>query len=507
MRSINGDEGQERISRRGFNGAAGDWQTRARWLTLCAMRKTQMFAALAATALPLLVPAPGFAQGRPTPPQAPAVDPSVAALRDAALKDDVAYDIIEGLTTEVGPRPAGTEAEARARDWAVKKLTALGFKNVHIETTSMSVWRRGEETAEVISPFPQKLRLAALGGSGATPPEGLTAEIVYFPTFADLQRAPDGSLTGKIAFVSNAMVATQDGSSYGAFGPARFVGPGVAAKKGAAAIIVRSIGSDHGRGPHTGQTNFPKGVAAIPAAALSTSDADNLSRMVARGKPITLHLVLTPRQTGMHDTGNVIADVPGTDPTAGIVLIGGHLDSWDLGTGALDDAAGVAITAAAAKRLLDGPAPRRTIRVVWFGDEETGGTGAAAYFAAHQGERHVLAAESDFGADRVWRVEFNLPDSAKPVGDRVAAALAPLGIVRGTALGGDGADIAPLIKSGVAGIDLNQTGTRYFDYHHTPEDTLERVDPEQLRQNVAAWTAMLAVTANAPEDIGPVKPK
>ena len=467
------------------------------------MRKTALLAALAATALPFSA----FAQGRPAPAPAPAVSAEVAALRDAALKDDVAYDIVEGLTTEVGPRLAGTEAEARARDWAVQRLTALGFKNVRIETTPMSVWVRGVETGEVVAPFPQKLHLTALGGSGATPPEGITAEIVYFPSFADLQRAPEGSLKGKIAFVSNAMVATQDGSSYGQFGAARFVGPGIAAQKGAIAMVIRSIGSDHGRGPHTGQTNFPKGVAPIPAAALSTSDADNLSRMVARGQPIKLHLVLTPRETGQHDTGNVIAEVPGTDPNAGLIVIGGHLDSWDLGTGAIDDASGVAITAAAAKRLLDGPAPRRTIRVVWFGDEETGGAGAAAYFAAHKNERHDLVAESDFGADRIWRVEFNLPDSAKPAGDRVAAALAPLGIVRGTALGGDGADIALLVKSGVAAIDLNQSGTRYFDYHHTPEDTLERIDPEQLRQNVAAWTAMLAVIANAPEEIGTTKAK
>ncbi len=466
------------------------------------MTKKLMLAALAASALPL----PALAQ-RAAPPPAPAVDGQVAALRDAALKDDVAYDIVEGLTTEVGPRLAGTEAEARARRWGLAKLTALGFKNVRVETTMMQTWVRGVETAEVVSPFPQKLRLTALGGSGATPADGITAEIVYFPSFADLQRAPEGSLKGKIAFVSNAMVATQDGSSYGAFGPARFVGPNIAAKKGAIAIVIRSIGSDHGRGPHTGQTNFAKDVTPIPAAALSTSDADNLSRMVKRGQPIKLHLTLTPRDIGMTETGNVIAEVPGTDPAAGIIVIGGHLDSWDLGTGAIDDASGVAITTAAAKRLLDGPAPRRTIRVVWFGDEETGGAGAAAYFAAHKGERHVLAAESDFGADRVWRVEFNLPDAAKAVGDRVAASLAPLGIVRGTAIGGDGADISPLVKAGVAAIDLNQSGQRYFDYHHTPEDTLDRIDPEQLRQNVAAWTAMLAVTANAPEEIGVVTPK
>lgn len=465
-----------------------------------------LLAASAAFALPFALAAPATAQ-RAAPPPAPALDPQVAVLRDAALRDEVAYDIVEGLTTEIGPRMAGTEAEARARAWGLARMKALGFKNVRIETAMMRTWVRGVETGEVISPFPQKLRLTALGGSGATPADGITAEIVYFSSFADLQRAPDGSLKGKIAFVSNAMVATQDGSSYGTFGAARFVGPNLAAKKGAVAMVIRSIGSDHGRGPHTGQTNFEKGVTPIPAAALSTSDADNLSRMVERGKPITLHLTLTPRDLGMTETGNVIGEVPGTDPDAGIIVVGGHLDSWDLGTGAIDDGAGVAITAAAAKRLLDGPAPRRTIRVVWFGDEETGGAGSEAYFAAHKAERHVLAAESDFGADRVWRVAFKLPPAASAVSDRVDAALAPLGIVRSREPAGGGADVAPLVRSGVAVIDLNQSGTRYFDYHHTPEDTLDRIDPVQLAQNVAAWTAMLAVVANAPEALDPVAAK
>ena len=450
--------------------------------------------ALAALATPL-------AAQRPVPPATPPVDPAVAALRDAALSDTLAYDIVEELTTEVGPRPAGTDAEARARAWGLARLTALGFKNVRIETTRMRTWVRGVETAEILSPFPQPLRLTALGGSGATPPQGLTAEIVYFQSYADLAAAPEGSLKGKIAFVSNAMVATQDGSSYGTFGLARFVGPNVAAKKGAAAIVIRSIGSDHGRGPHTGQTNFEPGVTPIPAAALSVSDADNLSRMLKRGKPVTLHLTLTPRDLGMTETGNVIAEVPGTDPAAGLVVIGGHLDSWDLGTGAIDDGAGVAITTAAAKRLLDGPAPRRTIRVVWWGDEETGGAGADAYFAAHKGEPHALAAESDFGADRVWRFAVSLPDGAKAVGDRLQTALAPLGIVRSKDKAGDGADIAPLVKAGVSVVDLNQDGTRYFDIHHTPEDTLERIDRTQIAQNVAAWTAMLAIVANAPETL------
>jgi carboxypeptidase Q len=458
-----------------------------------------------ATALPSLALAqvpPIFTMADATLKVPAPVAPEIVAMRTAALTDTVAYDIVEGLTTEVGPRLAGTEAEARARAWAVVKLKALGFKNVRIETYMMPTWVRGAETAEVVSPFPQKLRLTALGNSGATSAKGLTAPIVFFKSFADLQAAPDGSLTGKIAFVSNAMVATQDGASYGTYGPARFVGPGIAARKGAAAIVIRSIGSDHGRGPHTGVTNFPKGVAAIPAAALSTSDADNLERMIARGNPVTLHIVLTPRQIGMTESGNVVAEVPGTDPGAGIVLIGGHLDSWDLGTGAIDDGAGVAITAAAARHFLDGPPPRRTIRVVWFGAEEVGGFGGEAYAKAHGNEQHAFAAESDFGADRVWRVETNFPDAAKAVGDRVHAALLALGIVRGTAKAGDGADIEPIIKLGKSSaVDLNQNGLRYFDIHHTPEDTLERIDPEQLRQNVAAWTTMLGIVATAPESL------
>ena len=444
---------------------------------------------------------------RTAPPQPAPVDPRVATLRDAALKDELAYDIVEGLTTEVGQRLAATEAEARARAWGVAKLKALGFKNVHVETYQMPVWLRGEESAEVLAPFPQKLKLVALGNSGATPAAGLTAPVAIFRSYGDLANAPAAAVRGKIVYVGNAMVPTQDGSSYGAYGPARFVGPALAARLGAAAIIIKSIGTDHHRNPHTGVTNFPDGVTPIPAAALSVSDADLLERIADRNQTITLKLVLTPRFAGTGTSGNVIAEVPGSDPKAGIVLVGGHLDSWDLGTGAIDDASGIAITTAAAKRLLDGPRPKRTIRVVWFGAEEPGGYGGKDYARVHGSERHATAGESDFGADRIWRYEVNLPDSAKPIADRLQTALAPLGISRGTAVGGDGTDVGPTLALGVAAIDLNQDGTRYFETHHTPDDTLERIDPEQLRQNVAAWTTMLAVVANAPEDIVAVTPR
>jgi hypothetical protein len=451
---------------------------------------------------------PAVARPRPIP-SAVIVDPKVAQLRDRGLKDELAYSIVEGLTTEIGPRPpGGSAAQARARDWAVTRLKALGFRNVRIEPYELqNVWERGLETGEVVSPYPQPLRLTALGNSGATPATGLTGQVAYFASLNDLLLAPESAVRGKIVFVSTVMEPTQDGSSYGSAGTARFGGPNVAARKGAVAIVIRSIGTDHGRGPHTGGTNFDAGVTPIPAAALSVADAENLERMVKRGKPVTLRLVLTPRFVGNRMSGNVVAEVPGTDKNAGIVLIGGHLDSWELGTGAIDDASGLGITTAAAKILMDDHRPRRTIRVVWFGDEETGGWGGQAYARAHAGERHATASESDFGADRVWRFETNFAAPAKPIGDRLAVALAPLGIVRGAGLAGDGTDIAPVIRTGVAGVDLNQSGLRYFDWHHTPEDTLDRIDPEQLRQNVAAWTAMLAVVADAPEEIGPVKPR
>jgi hypothetical protein len=435
--------------------------------------------------------------------QAPAQNAASQAekLRDAALKDDVAWDIMEGLTTEIGPRLAGTEAEARARDWAVRKLKSLGFSNVHIETYDMPVWVRGEERAEIVSPFPQKLAVTALGNSGATPAEGIAAEVVGFDSLSDLEAAPDARVRGKIVFVTHGMTRTQDGSQYGYYGAVRRTGPSVASRKGAAAIVIRSIGTDKHRNPHTGVQMWAQGVTPIPAGALSIPDAEQLQRILKRGKPVTMRLTLTPRNIGMRQSGNVVAEVPGTDRNAGIVLIGGHLDSWDLGTGAFDNAAGVAITAAAAKRIMEAGRPRRTIRVVWFGAEEVGGPGNKAYRAAHANENIVFVSESDFGADRVWRMDPGMAAANAPIVDRVASLLAPLGISRTTLPASAGADLGDWVRAGVAAIDLQQDGTRYFDLHHTPDDTLDKVDPEQLRQNVAAWTAMLSVVANAREPI------
>lgn len=432
----------------------------------------------------------------------------IAAPHDAspsqkAMADTLAYEITEGLTTEVGQRQGGTEAEQRGRDWAVAKLKALGFANVREEKFDMPTWVRGEEKAAVISPFQNNMVVTALGNSGSTGPDPFVGEIVYFRTLDDLVAATDARVAGKIVFVDHQMKRAQDGSGYGQFGRARFIGPNIASKKGAAAILIRSIGTDSHRGAHTGNTNFEAGVKPIPAAAISNPDADNLTRQVMRAKtPVKVRLLLTPQNIGQQKSGNVIAEVPGSDPSLPPIVIACHLDSWDLGTGAIDDASGCGIITAAASYLQNRPAPKRTVRLLWAGAEEVGIWGGKDYAEKYKDSPHGLAMESDFGADRVWRVDFKLPDSAKPLADRIASKLASLGITRGRDPATGGADVGAIIAAqNLAVIDLQQDGTRYFDLHHTPDDTLDKVDPEQLRQNVIAWTMVLEEVANYSADL------
>ncbi len=422
---------------------------------------------------------------------------STAATAAPPQGSGTAWDIVADLTTEIGQRLDGSPREAAARDWAVQRLTALGFKNVHIETFPILGFVRGAETAQLTGPYPQQLHITALGNSVPTPKGGLTAEVVYFASLDALKAAPAGPLTGKIAFIDNQMLPNQDGSGYGPYGNARRQGPAVAASKGAVGAVIRSAGTDHNRDPHTGGTNFPAGSKAIPSGAVSAPDADLIARIATKGKPITMQLVLEGHPQANMPSGNVIADLPGRDPSLPPVLVACHLDSWDLGTGAIDNAAGCGIVTAAALRAQQGGQPLRTIRVLWAGSEELGGFGGEAYAKAHAGEPHALAMESDFGADRVWRIDFNLAPANKPLRDKIAAALAPMGIVVGERKAGGGTDVEPVIAAQkLAVIDLNQDGTRYFDLHHTPDDTLDKVDPVQLEQNVAAWAAVLGVVAN-----------
>jgi len=438
----------------------------------------------------------------------PAHADDIAEAADRALTDDdVAWDFVEGITTEVGPRQAGTEAEARGRLWALDWLRAQGFAGVAEEPYPMQTWVRGEERAEIVAPFAQPMRITALGNSAATPAEGLTAEVVGFMSYADLEAAPAGSLAGKIAFISHDMRTTQDGSGYAFAGPARWTGPALAASKGAVATVIRSIGTESHRTPHTGGTTFPAGTAAIPAGALSNPDADNLERMLARagGRPVTMNLVLTPRSLGETQSGNVVAEVTGTDRSLPPVLLACHLDSWDLGTGAVDDASGCAIIAAAVKAVRTAGRPRRTIRLLFAGAEETGVWGGNAYAEAHKDEPIAVALESDFGADRIWRFDSNFRESNPELHGKLVKAVARFGVAGSTVNATGGADIGIARNQNAAIIDLQQEGTRYFDLHHTPDDTLDKIDPAQLRQNVAVWTRVVGILASEPGTIKPAE--
>ncbi|WP_068077074.1 M28 family peptidase [Novosphingobium lentum] len=416
-------------------------------------------------------------------------------------KGDVAWDIVAGLTTEVGERLAGSEAEARARSWAEARLKALGFANVRVEGFPIRGFVRGIDEAHLVAPVPQHLAITALGYSAPTPAKGIEGEVMYFPSLDALKAAPAGSLSGKIAFVDHAMRANQDGSGYGPYGNVRRQGPAIASKLGAMAVVIRSAGTDSHRNPHTGATNFTDGIKPIPAGAVSNPDADLIARTFAHmqpgGKPVRLALTLTSHAQDKMPSGNVIADLPGRDPSLPMIVIGCHLDSWDLGTGAIDNAAGCAIITAAALKAQEGGAPLRTIRVLWAGSEELGGYGGDAYAKAHAGDKHALGMESDFGADRVWRVQYAFADANKPLADKITAALNPLGIVTSAGKADGGTDVEPIIAAQkLAVIGLGQDGTHYFDLHHTPDDTLDKIDPAMLDQNVAAWTAVLKIVAN-----------
>ena len=423
-------------------------------------------------------------------------DPQKAAqLRDAALHDDTAWKVLESLTTEIGPRPAGTPAAARARDWGVAKLTALGFSNVHVEPFAKQAWLRDTEAGEIIAPFPQKLALLGLGLGVSTPPEGVTAEVVVFDSLAELKAAPGSCCTGKIVLVNQPMTRTQGIDGYAIAVEARFAAPEASAR-GAVAYLVRSISTSEGRAPHAGAMQpWKPGARAIPAAALGVPDADLIAHMAARG-PVTVHLLL---RSHVADTTawTVSGDMPGSDPQAGTIVIGGHLDSWDPGTGAIDDAAGIAITTAAAK-LVAGTPHRRTIRVVMWGSEETAGSGEA-YLAAHKNELGgiAIAGESDLGADFVFGLQLPAGAWAAPDIAPLEGVLAPLKVMaRPMPPKEAGSDVEAIQGAGVPVFALNQDVSRYFDYHHSQDDTLAIVDPQQLRQNVAAWAATLSILAD-----------
>jgi hypothetical protein len=427
-------------------------------------------------------------------------------LMDAALKSDLGFNIVESLTTEIGPRLGGSEAEKRARDWGVKLGKELGFDKATIEEFTMPFWDRGHLHIALTSPYNQELYGSALGGAAPSEKE-INAPIVYFRDIHALTSIEAGTLKGKVAFVDGEpMVKSQTGAGYGPSNQKRRIGWKHAERGGASALMIRSVGSDSHRFPHTGMMskNGDKW-ANIPVIAISNPDADHLRRLHNLNKPLSISLHSGSDWKGEVTSGNVVLDLIGSEKPEEIVLIGGHLDSWDLGTGAVDDGAGIAITTAAAKLIANLPIrPKRTIRVVMFGAEEVGLLGAFAYAKQHKKNlhNHVIATESDFGARNIWRIVSNVNPEATKLVDEIAKIIAPLGIIRGGSdVKGGGPDIIPMADKGVPTIRLSQEGSDYFDLHHTPDDTLDKINPDELAQNVAAYAATIYLFADTAIDL------
>lgn len=450
---------------------------------------------------------PGFVQASNPPRDQPAVAPITAAqqraidrLQTAALESDRAYEIVEDLVTEVGPRLAGSEAEARARQWAVAMLRANGFTNVRIEPFTIPYWDATREEVHIVSPGVERpMVAAALGGSPSTPQGGLTAEVVRFANMTELETAPNSAVAGRIVFIDEHMSRAQDGAGYGVAVRKRGRCAPVAQAKGAAGCLIRAVGTDTHRFAHQGGSSRQAEGASLPAMAISPADADVLANLLERGAVrVRLNIEAEIRENA--ESGNVIAEIRGRERPEEIVLLAAHLDSWDMGQGAIDDGAGVAIITSAARLIRELPRrPRRTIRILLAGAEENGVHGGAAYGRAHANEaaNHIVALESDFGAGRVWRFDTRFSDAAAPYGRAFQRALAPLGVLPGDNEAGGGADIDAIRRAGVPVVDLSQDGTDYFDYHHTPNDTLYAIDPANLRQNVAAWATFVYLAADS----------
>lgn len=466
----------------------------------------RLFAATA-LGLALAASAPAFAQDAAT-------IRGAEAVRDKAMQTNVGMDFVTQVTTRFGARPAGSPSEQAAAAWAADYLRRLGFQNVRVEEFPLVGWDRGQESARLIGPRPQNLVVAALGHSPATPDGGIEAEIVWFDGFDALLAAPEGSLTGKIAVVDGGqMVRMQDGSGYGSLSRIRSRGPGEAARRGAVAFVMRSAGSDEHRMPHTGTTAYVDGRPTIPSFALSAPDADQIRRLVEMRERVRLRLSSTAR-TYETRSQNVVADLPGRSRPDEIVVLGSHLDSWDLGTGAIDDAAGGAITIAAAKAIAEQGGADRTIRVILYGSEEVAqptntGNGGGAYVRG-QGDKvaqHVVAGESDFGADRVYALRLSPGAQDSDFARAAARVLRPIGVLPSNEpeLHG-GVDIGPLAGAGVPVFALAQDGSRYFDLHHTADDTLDKIDPAHMSQNVAAWAGLVWLIANSDVDFRSMRP-
>lgn len=426
-------------------------------------------------------------------------------LRQAGLAGDGGFEVVADLTTRIGPRLAGSEGDVRAVAWGEKTLNEMGFDRVWLEPATFPTWHRETERVEVRAPVEHHFEALAIGFSPATPEGGIEAGVVMVDDLAALEAAEPAGIADKIVFIRNRMKRARDGSGYGPAVQARSRAAYVAADKGAAGVIIRSIGTSTNRFAHTGGMRFDSGARRLPTAAISNPDADLLERLMAMDEAVSLFMEIDAQVIESFTSHNVIGEITGAEHPEKIVALGAHLDSWDVGTGALDDGAGIAIVTEAARLIMEsGQRPDRSIHVIYFAAEEIGLWGGRAWAEAHKEEigNYQLGAESDFGAGRIYEIGARVSDEAWPVIEEIQKELAPLGIELGSRRGGGGPDFIPALPHGLAAVDLRQDGTTYFDYHHTENDTVDKIDPDDLAQNAAAYAVLAWLAAQSPVDFG-----
>lgn len=415
-------------------------------------------------------------------------------LKTTSLNSGLSYELLESLTTEVGHRSMGSEGDKKAVKWAVAHMKELRFDKVWTEDVSGTFWQRGEAHAKILTPYPQKLVAIALGGSVGTPKDGLTANIAHFKTLADLQATPDNSLNGKIAFISYRMERHIDGKGYGPAVGARVNGAVIAAEKGASALVMRSVGTDNNRIAHTGVMSYKKGVNEIPAVAISNPDADMLVNQLNRGQDVNFYLDITTHIDPeiLVRSANVIGEITGSEFPNEIVSIGAHLDSWDVGTGALDDGLGVAMMLATVHHITQLPKrPKRTIRVILFAGEEVGLIGAKQYMTLHEKNmnNHVIGAEWDFGTGKIYKMTSGVGENSLSSMKELGQYLHSLGVELSVDNNAKAqSDMSLMSAAGMPSVNFSPDGLMYFDYHHTENDTLDKVNTEDLKQNTAVYT-------------------
>lgn len=416
------------------------------------------------------------------------------------LAGSQAYETLSHLTDQIGARPSGSKGAALAVTWTTERFRAWGIP-VRNEPVRVPHWVRGAESASIVSHNNQRLVLTALGGSVATPPKGITEDVVEAGSFDELN-ALGAKVKGKIVYFNNPMDMTLVNArrSFEAYSRAvlyRAEGASRAAAYGAAAVLIRSVGSASLRTPHTGAMRYDAKLPKIPAAALTAEDAMLVHRLLARGEHVRIHLNLQSKVLPEVQSANVIAEIRGSEKPEEVVLIGGHLDSWDLGTGAIDDGSGVAMVMETMRLIhQSGLTPKRTIRCVLFMNEEFGLSGARAYFAAHKGEKHVAAIESDSGAAAPMGFTTTLKGDALASLEKQIVPLKAVGAATLDPQAETGADTSPLTEAGVPGFGFAPDPLHYFDYHHTPADTLDKVDPKELAQDSAAVAALAWILAD-----------